>query len=121
MLVVNAVTHAKSITIFHLDLVLALQVPLFVVFTMIDLLSSPTLENMISSVGKLLESVESYRTTHWCLLAWIKNVPNLCLSNASGKGLDLLKKIFNFVSPPTAGSSPIVEENSSGKENKISE
>jgi len=48
-----------------------------------------------------------------------KNFPILSLSNVTEKGLDPLKKFFNLLSTPTAGSPPAVEENSSGEKKKL--
>ena len=77
---------------------------------------------MISSVEELLESVgqSPLRDTEEKLVpvSMDKNVPILSLSNVTGKGLDPLKKFFHLLSLPTAGSSPAVEENSSGEKKK---
>ena len=108
MLIIGSNSGVIGMTKEHLGLALALQVPVFVVVTKIDMCPKNVLENTINQLVKILKSpgcrkVPMFiRTTADALLTCSSFVservcPIFQISNVSGEGVDLLKLFLNIL------------------------
>lgn len=113
MLVVSAGKEGvNSMTREHLDIVLALDMPFFIVVTKIDLTPPDStlheLKNILTSAGcrkvPLLVSSDDDVLTAGSNLLSEKVVPIFCVSNVSGDGLDLVTRFLYVLSPGISNS-----------------
>eukprot|EP00842_Homolaphlyctis_polyrhiza_P001371 jgi/Hompol1/2234/HPOL_005177-RA len=108
MLMVGANAGIIGMTKEHLGLALALQVPVFIVITKIDMCPKNVLESTISQLIKILKSpgcrkIPMFINTIGDVLTSSTNFiservcPVFQVSNVSGDGLDLLKLFLNLL------------------------
>nr|KAJ3423176.1 hypothetical protein HK105_000991 [Polyrhizophydium stewartii] len=108
MLMVGANAGIIGMTKEHLGLALALQVPVFIVITKIDMCPKNVLESTINQLVKILKSPGCrkipmfIRTVGDVLMASANFIservcPVFQVSNVSGEGLDLLKLFLNLL------------------------
>uniref|UniRef100_A0A0R3RSY2 Tr-type G domain-containing protein n=1 Tax=Elaeophora elaphi TaxID=1147741 RepID=A0A0R3RSY2_9BILA len=107
-LVISAVTGPTSITREHLGLSVALNIPVFVVITKVDAVTTATREKVLHSINMLLKRpgmecipkrVESSDAAVCCASAMLSRnvVPVFLISNVSGLNLHLLKQFLNVL------------------------
>ncbi|XP_026480874.1 GTP-binding protein 2-like [Ctenocephalides felis] len=106
MLVVSGSVDIGSMAHEHLALVIALDVPVFIVITKIDLISPSETINELSTVLKsvgcrkvplVVENEDDVMTASQLISENI--VPIFCCSSVSGLGLDLLTKFLHVLPP----------------------
>ncbi|CAD6186725.1 unnamed protein product [Caenorhabditis auriculariae] len=113
-LLVSAETGPTATTREHLGLIAALNIPLFVVVTKIDLVDKETLSGVLRNVRTLLS--RAGMTSHGKMLKTTRDVvraaqklqtssivPILSVSSVTGEGFRLLRTLLNLLS--TAGTS----------------
>uniref|UniRef100_A0A1I7VG43 Tr-type G domain-containing protein n=1 Tax=Loa loa TaxID=7209 RepID=A0A1I7VG43_LOALO len=86
-LVVSAVTGPTSITREHLGLSVALNIPVFVIVTKVDAVTTTAREKVLQSINMLLKRPVLSKNV----------VPVFLISNVSGLNLHLLKKFLNVL------------------------
>ncbi|XP_037078310.1 GTP-binding protein 2-like [Pollicipes pollicipes] len=113
MLVVSANSGIAGTTQEHLDLALALKVPLFVIVTKIDLTSAATLRHTLQALEALVRApgcgkeplrVVDEASAAAAAQADAATVPVFSVSSVSGAGLPLLKKYLHALSPSPGAS-----------------
>lgn len=108
----SGIEGVNSMTKEHLDIVLALDMPFFIVITKIDFTPADStlleLKSILTSVGcrkvPLLVTTEDDVLTAGSHLLSEQIVPIFCVSNVKGDGLELLTKFFNVLSPGISNS-----------------
>uniref|UniRef100_A0A8R1TXV4 Tr-type G domain-containing protein n=1 Tax=Onchocerca volvulus TaxID=6282 RepID=A0A8R1TXV4_ONCVO len=107
-LVISAVTGPTSITREHLGLSVALNIPVFIVVTKVDAITTTACDKVLQSINMLLERpgmefipkrIESSDAAVHCATAMLnKNVvPIFLISNVSGHNLHFLKQFLNVL------------------------
>ncbi|MCP9264787.1 GTP-binding protein 2 [Dirofilaria immitis] len=98
-LVINAVTGPTSITREHLGLSIALNIPIFVVITKIDVVTTTAREKVLQSINMLLERPGMECISKQLCYCNVKQkvVPIFLISNVSGHNLHLLKQFLNIL------------------------
>ncbi|KAI8912536.1 P-loop containing nucleoside triphosphate hydrolase protein [Gorgonomyces haynaldii] len=108
MLMVGANAGIIGMTKEHLGLALALQVPVFIVVTKIDMCPANVLENTISQINKILKSngcrkmplfVKNQADVLMSATHFVSErlCPVFQVSNVDGRGLDLLRTFLNLL------------------------
>ncbi|KAJ9447770.1 GTP-binding protein cgp-1 [Diplonema papillatum] len=109
-LVIAANNGVQRMTKEHLNLCLALKMPVFGVVTRIDMTPEATLKANVADFEKLLRSTNSRKVP--CMVRNEEDVvqcakcmkenriaPIFCVSNVTGQGFDLLRKFINLLPP----------------------
>ncbi|KAF5284739.1 hypothetical protein FQA39_LY04464 [Lamprigera yunnana] len=114
MLVISSTAGAVGMTVEHLSIAIALQVPFFVVITKIDLVPPnkvlETLDILLKQVGSrrvplVVKNIDDVITAGTNQLKE-NTVPIFCVSSVTGEGLRLLLK-FLYVLPPGVSSKEV--------------
>lgn len=108
----SAIASSSSMTREHLDFVLALDMPFFIVVTKIDYVAADAtllqLKTILTSAGcrrvPLLVSCDDDVLTAGSNLLSEKVVPIFCVSSVSGEGLDLVTRFLYVLSPGISNS-----------------
>ncbi|VDK42255.1 unnamed protein product [Anisakis simplex] len=109
-LVVNALTGPTAVTREHLGFAIALNIPLFVVITKIDMLNADAAEKMQRTVEGLLRRPGMNRVSQrvhctgdavGCALTMVTEnvVPIFTVSNVTGTNMSLLESFLNVLPP----------------------
>jgi len=108
MLLVGANMGVVGMTKEHLGCALALRVPIFIVVTKIDICPENVLKQTLDSIKKILKSPgikkipllvkrEDDVIVSSKEISSARIVPIFCISNVTGKNVDLLKKFLNLL------------------------
>lgn len=113
MLVVSASAGVVTMTQEHVSFAVALEVPLFIILTKVDVTPRVKLQATLDSLQKMLTAVGSKKVPLVVksaddIITAVSNtlkenvVPIFCVSSVSGTGLDKVKRFLHLL-PPGAG------------------